>query len=178
MSNLRIVGGYFSGRLLRAPRGRNIHPMSERMRSALFSMLGDIQGLRVLDAFGGSGALGLEAASRGAGEVTIVDNNSKAQRIIQQNIERLQAGNVSQVKGNVFSWLSVAPHGSFDVVFADPPYDVFDAEKIERLTSLITDGGLLVVSAPADEEFELDLLEFVDRREYAGGSLHFWRNNK
>jgi len=175
MSSLRIVGGRDGGRSLRAPRGKQIHPMSERMRSALFSMLGDITDLHVLDAFGGSGALGLEAASRGAAEVTIVDNSPKAQRIIEQNIATVGAENVTQVKANVFSWLSVVARNSFDVVFADPPYQVFDAERIERLVPYVVDGGLLVVSAPADEEFEFERLQLVEHREYGGGSLHFWR---
>src|SRR5436190_7902127 len=119
---MRIVAGTWRGRPLDAPIGSSTRPTADRVRETLFSMLasrlGSFEDLRVADLFAGSGALGFEALSRGAGSVAFVESDSKAAAIIQRNAERL--GAAAQVLAG--SALSLPRSEPFDLVFADPPY--------------------------------------------------------
>jgi len=148
--------------------------MSGRMRAALFNMLGDLDGLDILDAFGGSGAIGIEAASRGANSVVIADINPKAQRIIQQNIETIDDSTIRQAKANVYSWLD-NNHKKYDIIIADPPYEKIDLLNTDKLLRRLRPTGLLVISHPADYKSGLSL-KLVSSGSYAGGNLSFYQN--
>ena len=120
---MRIVAGAYGGRRLTAPRGARTRPTADRVREALFSMLGSIEGARVLDLFAGSGALGLEALSRGAVEVTFVDSAPAAVRAIRANLEALgAAGEVRRSDARGFLRNARASGRQYDLVFLDPPY--------------------------------------------------------
>lgn len=119
---MRIIAGKWRGRTIDAPPGQGTRPTADRVRETLFSMLtsrlGSFEDLRVADLFAGSGALGLEALSRGAASVTFVENDSAAAATIRRNAVRL--GTTAQVLGG--SALSLPRADAFDLVFADPPY--------------------------------------------------------
>ena len=118
---MRIVAGEFRGRRLAAPRGARTRPTADRVREALFSMLGDVSGARVLDLYAGSGALGIEALSRGAGSAVFVDRDPHAVAAIERNLESL--GLEQEVlRQDAVRFLARAER-TFDLVFCDPPYD-------------------------------------------------------
>jgi 16S rRNA (guanine966-N2)-methyltransferase len=121
---VRVVAGAYAGRRLTAPRGDRIRPTADRVREALFSILGTIDDLRVLDLYAGSGALGIEALSRGAGEVTFVDSAPAAARAVRENLERVGSQRGRVFRADALSFLrGAARHGdSWDLVLCDPPY--------------------------------------------------------
>ncbi|RLP85213.1 16S rRNA (guanine(966)-N(2))-methyltransferase RsmD [Micromonospora sp. BL4] len=147
----RIVAGTLGGRRIAAPPGAGTRPTSDRVREALFSALqaeADLDGARFADLYAGSGAVGLEALSRGARHVLLVESDPRAARVIRENVAALRAGSaVRLVTGKVATVLAAGPDGGpYDVVFADPPYAVPDAEITALLTALV-DGGWLVGDA-------------------------------
>jgi 16S rRNA (guanine(966)-N(2))-methyltransferase RsmD len=147
----RIVSGTRGGRQLATPPGRDTRPTSDRVREALFSALGtmiDLAGSRFADFYAGSGAVGLEAASRGASQVLLVESQPRAARIIRDNIATLGLGAVCRVAPTtVAATLAAGPVGGrYDVVFADPPYAVADADVTAFLSALV-DGDWLAPDA-------------------------------
>jgi len=136
----RIVAGLHGGRRLMTPPGRGTRPTSDRVREALFSTLDaltDLTGARFADLYAGSGAVGLEALSRGAAHVLLVESDPRAARIARDNVAALRAASaVRLVTGRVAQVLAAAPDARYDVVFADPPYELPDAEVAAMLTAL------------------------------------------
>ncbi len=118
---MRVVAGTFKGRRLTAPRGTRTRPTADRVREALFSMLGDVGAARVLDLYAGSGALGIEALSRGADSVVFVERDHQALAAIERNLAAVGA-EATVVRQDVLRFLTHAD-GAFDLVFCDPPYD-------------------------------------------------------
>lgn len=127
---MRVVAGLAGGRRLRAPAGRKVRPTSERVREALFNSLGSLDvldGATVLDLFAGTGALGIEALSRGAGSATFVDADLQAIRVIKDNLRVTGLGDRARVvHADVFRFLADPSREPVDLAFADPPY-AFDA---------------------------------------------------
>lgn len=121
---LRIVAGKYRGRKLVGPRGSWLRPTSDRVRESIYNVLqGMVPGARVADLFAGTGALGLEALSRGAAEVVLVESSRRARALIARNLERLDAGGAVQViEADALAYLSCVGLGRFDLVLADPPY--------------------------------------------------------
>lgn len=154
----RIVGGSWSGRRLATPPGDVTRPTSEKVRAAIANALaaaGGLDGATVLDLYAGSGALGLELASRGAVRVVMVERNRAAQAAIRANIAALTDtdGRITLVPGDVLSYAS-APGERFDVVVADPPYDEPAGAIGTVLAALVTSGRLrpgadIVIERPA-----------------------------
>jgi 16S rRNA (guanine966-N2)-methyltransferase len=143
----RIIAGAHGGRRLSAPPGSQTRPTSDRVREALFSSLDsmtDLDGARFVDLYAGSGAVGLEALSRGATFALLVESDAKAARVIRDNIVALRAGAAARlVTGKVAAVLATEPEGGpFDVVFADPPYALADAELTELQQLLVANGWL------------------------------------
>jgi 16S rRNA (guanine966-N2)-methyltransferase len=122
---MRIIAGEWGGRRISAPAGPGVRPTTDRVREAWMSILGpQIPGSRVLDLFAGSGALGLEALSRGAAEVVFVERARGALKALRANIRALDAGERAQIRsGDVFSFLDASEPLVFDLALADPPYD-------------------------------------------------------
>ena len=159
----RIIGGSAGGRRLKAPAGERTRPTSDRVREALFSSLdselGTITGLRFLDLYAGSGAVGLEARSRGAGAVTLVEEDRRTVSLIRDNLRGLGFTQVDVVPASVTRFLSVRPEESYDVVFLDPPYPLPTEEVLTDLTALLEQGwlaeGAVVVVERATRSGEL-----------------------
>jgi 16S rRNA (guanine966-N2)-methyltransferase len=153
---MRVVAGEFKGRRLRMPRGAPTRPTADRVREALFSMLGDVEGARVLDLYAGSGALGIEALSRGAAAAVFVERDARAAAAIQANLDAVGAeGEVSRVDALDFLKRPMSP---FDLVFCDPPYDSGPriAEPLaERLPALLSDDARIVTESDKRNPLEL-----------------------
>ncbi len=136
----RIIGGSVGGRRIKAPHGASTRPTSDRVREALFSAidagLGSLAGLRFLDLYAGSGAIGLEARSRGAGVVTLVEHDRRAASVITSNARSLGFTGVDVVVAPVGRALLRPPRAPYDVVFLDPPYAVATADVVADLRAL------------------------------------------
>ena len=173
---MRVVGGRLRGRNLAAPSSQAIRPTADRLRESLFNILvhaydNPIEGARVLDLFAGTGALGIEAASRGAAFTLFVDNGAEARALLRNNVEALGLGGVTKVFRRDATNLGPAhPLEPFSLVFLDPPYGKGLAEK--ALASLrgggwLTPGALLVVEEAKAAGFAApDGFEELERRAY------------
>ncbi|MGP4093430.1 16S rRNA (guanine(966)-N(2))-methyltransferase RsmD [Nonomuraea sp. KM90] len=142
----RIIAGTAGGRRLAVPPGRGTRPTSDRAREGIFLTLDSLYGLhetRVLDLYAGSGAIGLEALSRGAAEAVLVESDPKAVRTIKANVQSLALEGARVVADKVERMLGKAPDAPYDIVFADPPYAVSD-DEVQRALELLRDNGWLV----------------------------------
>ena len=164
--SLRITGGELGGRRIRSPGSKELRPTTERVREALFSILGDVSGARVLDLFCGTGALGIEAISRGAAEATLVDRRPQAAR---RNIEDLGVGErVHVVGGDAARFLRRAAPESFDLMFCDPPYRLADrlaGELDPLIRRALAEGGRVVAETSPDRPLPLEI-PLIDERSY------------
>ncbi|HRK41192.1 MAG TPA: 16S rRNA (guanine(966)-N(2))-methyltransferase RsmD [Candidatus Saccharibacteria bacterium] len=174
---IRLIAGEFGGRFLDAPDTSRTHPMGERMRSALFNMLGDVSNFKVLDAFAGTGALGLEALSRGAAHTTFVERDRIAQKVITKNIESLRvADRATLVKAPVASWTETAGELSYDLILVDPPYHDLQLSTVSRLVDYLQPKGLMILSHPGRESAPtVNGVVVVDNRSYGDAALAFYR---
>ena len=174
---MRIIAGRLGGRTFQSPGNRRTHPMSDKMRGALFNILGDMQGLTVLDPFGGSGALAFEAVSRGANKVLVLDNDKNAQRTIVENTRELRLeGRINLVRAGAGAWLSTSRGAVFDVVLCDPPYDDLQPSLLARLSACVAAEGVLVLSYPGlQPALVFDGLEQIKQQAYGDAQLIFYR---
>ena len=167
---MRIVSGELGGRRLAAPPGEGVRPTTDRVREALFSILGDVGGLEVLDLFAGTGALALEALSRGAAAATLVDTDVEP---AEANVEALGAGDrCAIVRSDAVRFLRRDP-GSYDLVFCDPPYRLarrFASDLEELLPDRLRPGGRVIVESRAGDPLELGL-PLLDSREYGSTAI-------
>jgi 16S rRNA (guanine966-N2)-methyltransferase len=176
--NVRVIAGTFGGRILEGSATNRTHPMSERIRNALFNKLGDeVVDARVLDAFAGSGVIGLEALSRGAQSVVLVEKDKVATNIIEHNIHTLGVDEKAQlVKAPVSSWTSHYSGELFDLIFADPPYHDPQFSTALQLLELLKPNGLMVLSYPGRGEAPTaNGVVVVDNRSYGTAALVFYR---
>jgi 16S rRNA (guanine966-N2)-methyltransferase len=144
---------------LQAPRGLRTRPTADRVREALFSMLGSVDGLRVLDLFAGSGALGIEALSRGAKSAVLVERDPRAVAAIRRNLDAVGA-NAEVRRRDALAYLRDAAEGPFDLVFIDPPYDsaIRVARALsERLPPVIARDARIVTESDKRTPLELSL---------------------
>lgn len=182
---MRIVGGRLGGRPLAAPKSHNVRPTSDRLREAVFNILvhrydDPVTGARVLDLFAGTGALGLEAVSRGAAFALFIDDGAEARALLRQNVETLGLGGVTRVfRRDATKLGAVHPNEPFGLVFVDPPYRKGLAEA--ALASL-RDGGwllpdaLVVVEEAADAGFSAPTgYAELDQRRYDDTAFTFLR---
>ncbi|MFV2100418.1 16S rRNA (guanine(966)-N(2))-methyltransferase RsmD [Micromonospora sp. LOL_024] len=147
----RIVAGSLGGRRISAPPGAGTRPTSDRVREALFSAVQaetDLDGARFVDLYAGSGAVGLEALSRGAAYALLVESDPRAARVIRGNMAALRVGSAARLAaGKVATVLAAGPDGDpYDVVFADPPYTLPGGDVAAMLVALL-DGGWLAQEA-------------------------------
>lgn len=183
---MRIIGGTARGRRLAPFAGQEIRPTPDRVREALFSILysrhGAMAGCRVLDLFAGSGALGIEALSRGAAHAWFVDSARTAVGTVRENLERCGLlAKATIITGDVWTALPpLAGTGPFDLIFADPPYGREQAarllEAIGRHGLLAADGVLSLETATADQvPAAAGGLHLADQRRYGSTVLHFYQ---
>ena len=152
---MRVIAGERKGFRLDTPRGEQTRPTSDRLREALFSILGGVEGLAVFDPFAGSGALGLEALSRGAGTADFCDTSTAALRALRHNIERLGYGDRARVRRQDARRRMAADHGAgvtYELILIDPPYRMLPALQMHfalHLPALLVPDGLATIESPA-----------------------------
>jgi 16S rRNA (guanine966-N2)-methyltransferase len=176
--NLRIIAGRFGGRTIQAPDGRITHPMGDRIRGSLFSIIGsEFENAKVLDAFAGTGSLGLESLSRGAKSVVFIERDRLAVQILNDNISALGVKNETDIYSmGVSTWIDKNQGNFYDIIFADPPYNNLQLSTVSRLGSLLKPNGLMVLSYPGKGEVPpVNGIVVVDNRSYGTASLAFYR---
>jgi 16S rRNA (guanine(966)-N(2))-methyltransferase RsmD len=166
---MRVIAGAYGGRELRAPRGTATRPTSDRVREALFSILGDVSGARVLDLFAGSGALAIEALSRGAASATLVDAATGSVATIRRNLASLDIdAEVRHQRALVFLRNARSDGRHYDLVFLDPPYrraQDLGADLSVALVPVLAPEARVVSESDRRAPLELEL-PIVDRRTY------------
>jgi 16S rRNA (guanine966-N2)-methyltransferase len=144
---MRVIAGAAKGRRLSAPTGLDVRPTSDRVREALFSAIeartGSLDGLRFLDLYAGSGAVGLEARSRGAGVVTLVEQDRRTAALITRNAAALGFSRARVISASVATVLQSPPAAPYDLVFSDPPYPTPDEDVDADLVALVAHGWLV-----------------------------------
>jgi 16S rRNA (guanine966-N2)-methyltransferase len=165
---MRIIAGSRRGHTIHAPRGEETRPTSDRVRENVFNLLGPVDGASVLDLFAGSGALGLEALSRGASRAVFVDSEAHAVAAIERNLDKLRlTGTVLQRDAIAALAAEAAARRKYDLVLVDPPYDMYpdlQPQLARYLPAVLAAGGLLVVETGARVEPELPFAQRTSRR--------------
>lgn len=172
---MRVIAGALKGRQFASPRSKRTHPMSDKARGALFNVLGDVSGLRVLDAFAGTGAIAIEAVSRGAESAVAVERDARAFQVLQANLKELTVTAVQPVRANVASWLGSQQELRYDIVICDPPYDDLQPDTIYQLTERLSRGGIFVVSWPSTAQaLEFTNMVHLKSHTYSAAVLGFY----
>jgi 16S rRNA (guanine966-N2)-methyltransferase len=177
---VRIIAGTHRGHRIAAPRGDGTRPTGDRAREALFAMVGPLDGADVLDLFAGSGALGLEALSRGAARCVFVEAANGAARVIQANVLKLGlTGAVVQRRDALAFLREDGLRGArYDLVLCDPPYDAWDAlapDLLPLLPAVVAPGGILALETAAPVQPEALPLELVTARRYGSARITLFR---
>jgi 16S rRNA (guanine966-N2)-methyltransferase len=168
---VRIVGGEHRGARIFAPKGRETRPTSDRVREAAFNLIGPVDGAEVLDLFAGSGAMGLEALSRGAAAAVFVENDREAARAIDRNIEKLRVTGARVVQQDALRALAL-DRRRYDVVLCDPPYGYPDHDRLAPyLVRALAPDGVLVYETAAREEPQVEGLRTRTSRTYGSARL-------
>ena len=174
MNTIKITSGKYRGRSIQTP-GDGTHPMGAREKLALFNMLaGYLPGAVVLDAYAGSGALGIEALSRGASHVTFVEKSPQVVRTIRANLSALGISDGFDVFQQDVKDFSTA--NSYDIILADPPYDKFELNGAANLAKLLKDTGILVLSHPGEAP-AIDGLKLIKTHQYAAAHLSIYKKS-
>ena len=166
---MRIIAGSRKGHRIEAPKGQVTRPTGDRVREAAFNLIGPVDAASVLDLFAGSGAMGLEALSRGAAHAVFVESDREACRVIERNLEKLRLTQATVLCREALRALAAeaAAARRYDLVLVDPPYESFPSLQTSLATYLpavLADTGLLVVESPAQHEPELPLALRTTRR--------------
>jgi 16S rRNA (guanine966-N2)-methyltransferase len=166
---VRIIAGSRKGARIVAPRGTETRPTPDRVREAAFNLIGPVDGARVLDLYAGSGAMGLEALSRGAARVTFVERDPAAIQAIERNLDKLGLAGAVLARADAVSRVRADARAGtrYDLVLIDPPYRMLD-DALTRLApdlpAIVSPAGLVVVESDAREEPELPLPLRTSRR--------------
>jgi 16S rRNA (guanine966-N2)-methyltransferase len=167
---VRIVAGSRKGHRIAAPKGTATRPTSDRVRENAFNLIGAVDGATVLDLFAGSGAMGLEALSRGAASAVFVESSREACRVINQNLDKLRL-NATVLCADALRTLATEPN-RYDLVLVDPPYDFGARERLAAsLPRVLAEDGLLVYETGAKAEPEIDGLRVRTSRKYGAARL-------
>lgn len=180
-SDLRVLSGIFKGKVLQSPQVSVTHPMGAREKLALFNMVAPyLAGAQALDAYAGTGALGIEALSRGAARATFIEKSPQVARTLRENLQNLGDGVDSEVYvGSVNHFIQeLSSPGKYHLIFADPPYDQFNPEEIAGLARLLKEDGVLALSFPFRAGApELPELELQTARKYAAAGIAIYRKS-
>jgi 16S rRNA (guanine966-N2)-methyltransferase len=177
---MRIISGNLKGRVFAEPHGHHTHPMSEKVRGALFNALGDINGLTVLDAFAGSGALSFEAVSRGAVSAVAVERDQAVHKVVKQSAQELRLDKqIKTVRASASGWSDHNMEKQFDIVLLAPPYDELQINILQKLTKHLKANGILVLDYPGKEQPpEFKWVKTVHSKNYGDAQLVFYRKIK
>ncbi|MEO5632985.1 16S rRNA (guanine(966)-N(2))-methyltransferase RsmD [Gaiella sp.] len=170
---MRIIAGDRRGSKIAAPRGDTTRPTSDRVREAAFNLIGPVDDAAVLDLFAGSGAMGLEALSRGARRCVFVESDRAACRVIEDNLEKLRFTGALVLQKDAFQALREERGRTYDLVLVDPPYGSwpdFGPRLAEALPAVLAPDGMLVVETSSRVEPELPL-ELVTSRRYGSARI-------
>jgi 16S rRNA (guanine966-N2)-methyltransferase len=178
---VRIVAGSRKGHRITAPRGVDTRPTADRVREAAFTLIGPVEDMAVLDLFAGSGAMGIEALSRGAVRAVFVESDQAAAKAIQRNLEKLRLTGAAIVRADALTALAAeaASDRRYDLVLVDPPYEMFSSVQpglARYLPALLEPGALVVVETAAVEEPDLPLPKRTSRR-YGSARLTVFESN-
>jgi len=174
---MRIIGGRYKGRIIRTPANLPVRPTTDFAKEALFNILAnriDFEGISTLDLFSGTGHISLEFASRGAKNALAVDKNFRCIGFLRSEAQALELP-ITTVKEDVFGFLK-SSHGQFDVIFADPPYDLVGIEKIPQMVfeqDLLRLGGLMVIEHGASTKLQ-EQPHFIEHRKYGNVNFSFF----
>jgi 16S rRNA (guanine966-N2)-methyltransferase len=178
---VRIISGKYRSKQILAPAGLPARPTTDFAKTGLFNVLNnliDYENISALDLFSGTGNITYELVSRGCKSITAVDIDRHCIKFIESTIGRLNAANVSVVKSDVFSYL-MNSFNTFDLIFADPPFNLEEAEKIPAMVfnrNLLNSGGLLVLEHAAGKNYK-EHPGFRETRKYGNVSFSFFRQN-
>ncbi len=174
---MRVIAGRLGGRNFASPHGHRTHPMSEKIRGALFGSLGDIKGLTVLDAFAGSGALAIESISRGAKSAVAIEVDKNAHRIMSENNKSLEiAQRIKAVRAFAGAWSTRNQAQLFNLILLDPPYDNIPYRDLKHMPRHLLDGGTLVLSWPGKAEpLKFEGLDVIQTKNYGDAQLVFYQ---
>jgi 16S rRNA (guanine966-N2)-methyltransferase len=170
---MRVIAGSRKGHKLAAPRGLDTRPTSDRVRENIFNLVGPVDDARVLDLFAGSGALGIEALSRGAASAVFVESDRDACRTIERNLEKLSLRGAEVACRDVLRFLA-AERRRFDLILVDPPYDVVESVAVRLATYLpavLAESGVVVVESSSRLEPELPPLALRTSRRYGSARV-------
>jgi 16S rRNA (guanine966-N2)-methyltransferase len=162
---VRIIAGSRKGHTIHAPRGQETRPTSDRVRENVFNILGPVEGASVLDLYAGSGAMGLEALSRGATRAVFVEADREAVRAIERNLDKLRL-KATVLERDALGMLATE-RTKYDLVFVDPPYDMYpdlEPQLARYLPAVLADDGVVVLETDARTEPELPLEERTSRK--------------
>jgi 16S rRNA (guanine966-N2)-methyltransferase len=172
---MRIIAGERKGHSIYAPKGRDTRPTSDRVRENVFNIVAPwVEGARVLDLYAGSGAMGLEALSRGAASVVFVESEADAVRAIERNLDKLRLTGATVLRADATTGLAqeAAAGRQYDLVLADPPYAMTDFDTLTRyLPCVLADDGLLVLESAARTEPEVAGLAVRTTRQYGAARV-------
>ena len=175
---MRIIGGKYKGRIISAPKNFKARPTTDRARESLFNILNnriDFEEIMVLDLFSGTGSIGFEFASRGARSVEMIELNFKHIEHLKKSVKELSMNNVKVRRADFFQYIkrNTSP---FDIIFADPPFDMDDFEKVPELilqSKFLKKDGVFILEHP--KSFNFSSLEgFTEQRNYGGVNFSFF----
>ena len=171
---MRVITGKARGVALKTPQGLQTRPTADRVKEALFSIIQfDIPGSRVLDLFGGTGQLGIEALSRGAKRAVFVDAGDQACALIRENLRRCKMEQDADIFREDYMNFLRRCRETFDIIFLDPPYaEVFLGNSIKRITEIdiLQSGGIIIAERPVGKELPWDYPGFTRSKDYKYGS--------
>lgn len=176
--NLRIISGKYGGRTIQSPGSAVTHPMSEMIRNAIFNIIGpDIKQADVLDAFAGTGSLGIEAISRGASSVIFIERDRHTFEVLQQNISTLGINDgATCVQIGLSTWIEKNQGNFYDIIFADPPFTDTQLSTVTKLLGMLKPNGLMLLSYPGSSEVpSVNGFVVVDNRRYGNAALAIYR---
>ena len=172
---MRVITGKARGINLKTPEGLQTRPTADRVKEALFSIIQfDIPGARVLDLFGGTGQLGIEALSRGAKSATFVDASNTACNLIRENLKRTRLQEESRVICSDYLAFLGRCSEKYDIIFLDPPYaEVFLENALNRITEIdiLQSGGIIITERPLEKELSMDFTGYSRSKDYKYGKV-------
>lgn len=175
---MRIIAGTYGGRTIIRPKTPGTRPMSDKVREALFNIVGSVEGMKVLDAYAGSGAIGLEALSRGARSVVLVEKAREPLKAIHKTIKSLgAAGDLTVIASLIEQAATALEQASLDLIVADPPYEAINVAVLNELAGLLLNNSLLVLSHSSRIDApKLESMKRLETRVYGDSALSFYES--